>query len=103
MKLLATSDLHNRHDWYAWLHNKAPQYDAVVIAGDLLDMTQDLQPQIEFLRNWVADMRAVGTPRFRFDRNHFERVVVYYKNQRIGLARRLDPVANDRHPNISSF
>ena len=37
MKLLATSDLHNRHDWYAWLHNKAPQYDAVVIAGDLLD------------------------------------------------------------------
>jgi len=39
----------------------------------------------------------------RFDRHHFDRVVVYFKNQRIGLARRLDPIANDRHPNSSSF
>lgn len=38
-----------------------------------------------------------------FDRHHFERVIVYYKNQRIGLARQLDPISNDRHPNTSSF
>jgi len=62
MKLLATSDLHNRRDWYGWILSQAPKYEVVVIAGDLLDMFQDLQPQIEFLRSWVADMRAVGTP-----------------------------------------
>ena len=71
MKLLATSDLHNRHDWYAWLHNKAPQYDAVVIAGDLLDMFHgDLYPQVVFLGRWIAQMKATGTHLFLVDGNH---------------------------------
>jgi hypothetical protein len=39
----------------------------------------------------------------RFDRYHFAQVVVYFKSQRLGFARPLDPIANDRHPNTTSF
>jgi len=40
----------------------------------------------------------------RFDRNNFgsDQVVVYYKGQRIGRARPVDLIANDRHPNLSN-
>jgi hypothetical protein len=34
----------------------------------------------------------------RFDRLHFERAIVYYKGERIGEARPVDFVANDRKP-----
>jgi hypothetical protein len=34
----------------------------------------------------------------RFDRTRPERVIVYYKEQRLGPARPLDAVANDRPP-----
>lgn len=37
----------------------------------------------------------------RFDRHHFHRVVVFFKDQRVGLATRLDPIANDRRPSSS--
>ena len=70
MKLLLTADLHYRREWYTWLLNQAPKYNAVAIAGDLLDMFMDPQPQIEFLRAWVAKMKVVGTPLFFCDGNH---------------------------------
>jgi Icc-related predicted phosphoesterase len=61
MKILATSDLHNRRDWYDWLLKQAPKYDAVVIAGDLLDMATDIYPQVEFLGNWIHKFEKLGT------------------------------------------
>jgi predicted MPP superfamily phosphohydrolase len=38
MKLLLTTDLHFRLDWFRWLKEQAPNYDLVCITGDLLDM-----------------------------------------------------------------
>jgi hypothetical protein len=38
----------------------------------------------------------------RFDRLHFERAIVYYKGQRMGEARPVDFVANDRKPSKKS-
>jgi hypothetical protein len=34
----------------------------------------------------------------RFDRHQPQRIIVFYKEQRLGQARPLDPVANDRPP-----
>lgn len=36
----------------------------------------------------------------RFDRNQFAQVIIYYKGERLGLARPLDLLANDRHPHL---
>jgi putative transposase len=38
----------------------------------------------------------------RFDRLHFERAIVYYKSERMGEARPVDFVANDRKPSKKS-
>src|ERR1700675_1059553 len=38
MRLLVPADLHFRIRWFRWLIEKAPSYDLVCIAGDLLDM-----------------------------------------------------------------
>jgi len=43
------------------------------------------------------DLRARKV-QVRYDRRRFERVIVYYKDQRMGQAKPLDPVANDRKP-----
>jgi len=43
----------------------------------------------------VADLRN-KTITIRFDRNRFDRIVVYYKTQRIGLAERLNLIANSK-------
>jgi hypothetical protein len=45
----------------------------------------------------------VGSPRWRkvqirFDRLNFDRAIVYYKNERMGEARPVDFVGNDRKP-----
>jgi hypothetical protein len=37
----------------------------------------------------------------RFDRKHLTRVVVFYKRERMGEARPLDRVGNDRKPSAS--
>jgi putative transposase len=42
-----------------------------------------------------ADLRT-KTMTIRFDRNRLDRIIVYYKNHRIGEAQRLNPVANSR-------
>ena len=70
MKLLLTADLHSHREWYTWLLDQVPKYAAVAMAGDLLDMFQDLPPQIEFLRAWVVKMKLAGTPLFLCDGNH---------------------------------
>ena len=38
MKLLHVADLHFRTRWFEWVAAQAPHYDAVCVAGDLLDM-----------------------------------------------------------------
>lgn len=38
----------------------------------------------------------------RFDRLHFERAIVYYKGERMGEARPVDFVGNDRKPSKKS-
>jgi Icc-related predicted phosphoesterase len=38
LKTLIVADLHFRENWFEWLINCAPAYDAVLIAGDLLDL-----------------------------------------------------------------
>ena len=43
----------------------------------------------------VADLRN-KTITIRFDRNRLNRIIVYYKTQRIGLAERLNLVANSK-------
>jgi Icc-related predicted phosphoesterase len=70
MKILALSDLHGRRAWYNWISTQASKFDAIVVAGDLLDMFQDPSPQIVFLRDWVARMQVGGTPLFLCDGNH---------------------------------
>lgn len=35
-RILILADLHHRKPWFDWLENHAPEFDAVVIAGDLL-------------------------------------------------------------------
>jgi Icc-related predicted phosphoesterase len=38
LKTLIVADLHFRESWFEWLINSAAAYDAVLIAGDLLDL-----------------------------------------------------------------
>ena len=38
LKTLIVVDLHFRESWFDWLINRAGAYDAVLIAGDLLDL-----------------------------------------------------------------
>ncbi len=52
MKVLVTSDLHYRLKQYDWLLSRAGQYDAVILAGDLLDIgsSLDLNTQIVVIK-----------------------------------------------------
>jgi Icc-related predicted phosphoesterase len=59
MKLLAVSDLHFGLTQFDWVAQQAPRYDAVIIAGDLLDIAGhlDLDSQITVV---VRYLRAIG-------------------------------------------
>ncbi len=70
MKLLVTSDLHGRRDWFAWLLLATKNHDALVIAGDLLDQNSDPLLQIGFLRVWVEEFSRTGKLLFLCDGNH---------------------------------
>ncbi len=61
MKTLITADLHHRRDWYNWLLQQAHTIDAIAIAGDLLDMSVDVTPQIAFVTHWAQRMSYTGT------------------------------------------
>lgn len=53
MKVLAVADLHYTLKQFDWLHTVAPEFDVVVIAGDLLDIvsTVPLQGQLVVVVN----------------------------------------------------
>lgn len=58
MKILHVADLHFRQQWFEWVAAQANQFDAVCIAGDLLNMwiTRDvsLRAQTKWIRDWVG-------------------------------------------------
>lgn len=59
MKLLAVSDLHYALPQFEWLVDRAPGYDAIVIAGDLLDLSSpvDLDTQIIVVSKYLDRIR----------------------------------------------
>lgn len=52
MKILVASDLHYKLKQFDWIANRASAFDAVILAGDLLDISSylDLNLQIEVIR-----------------------------------------------------
>ena len=58
MKLLVTGDIHYALKQYDWLLSVAPEYDAIVIAGDLLEVASIVQPdaQIVVVRKYLAQL-----------------------------------------------
>lgn len=61
MKFLITSDLHGREDWYFWLLGQSSLYDALIVAGDLLDMSNEPTEQIAKLWNWTLMVKQKTT------------------------------------------
>ena len=57
MKILHVADLHFRQPWFEWVAAQASAFDAVCIAGDLLNMwiTRDvpLRAQTKWIRDWA--------------------------------------------------
>jgi Icc-related predicted phosphoesterase len=71
MKLLAVSDLHFGLTQFDWVAQQAPQYDAVIIAGDLLDIAGhlDLDAQITVVVKYLRSISA-RTPLLVCSGNH---------------------------------
>jgi Icc-related predicted phosphoesterase len=61
VKLLLVSDLHYHLRQYDWLLHAAPRYDAVMIAGDLLDLGSLVEPDVQILviSRYLETLRAV--------------------------------------------
>lgn len=57
MKILHVADLHFRQPWFEWVAAQASHFDAVCIAGDLLNMwiTRDVsfRAQTKWIRDWA--------------------------------------------------
>lgn len=55
MKILVVSDLHYRLKQFDWLLSQADKHDAVIIAGDMLDISSalDLNVQIEVIKKYL--------------------------------------------------
>lgn len=56
MTILHVSDLHFNRRWFNWLADNAPAHDLLVVAGDLLNHTDDttrLGKQIEWVSDWI--------------------------------------------------
>jgi predicted phosphodiesterase len=60
MKILVASDLHYRLRQFDWLVSKAGSYDAMIIAGDLLDISSsmDLGVQIVVMKKCLKKIGA---------------------------------------------
>jgi Icc-related predicted phosphoesterase len=60
MKILVTSDLHYRLKQFDWLVAQADHYDAVIIAGDLLDISSitGLDVQIVVMKKYLRKIGA---------------------------------------------
>ena len=63
MRLLLASDLHYVLPQLDWLLDQAPEFDAVVLAGDLLDVSSavPLETQIVVVRNYVKKLPGSAT------------------------------------------
>lgn len=61
LKLLVTSDLHYRLKQYDWLLEVAPHFDAVLIAGDLLDIAghAELDAQIAVVEKYLVKLARI--------------------------------------------
>jgi Icc-related predicted phosphoesterase len=59
MRILLTSDLHYKLRQYDWLIRAAPQFDAVVIAGDHVDAFLPVPPEVQ-IAALSASMAAVA-------------------------------------------
>lgn len=71
MRLLHVADLHFRREWFAWLSRRAPEFDAVCIAGDLLDMFPGARTDIHNQARWVrAWLQGQPGPLFVCSGNH---------------------------------
>jgi Icc-related predicted phosphoesterase len=49
VNLLSVSDLHYKLPQFDWLLDAAPHYDAILIAGDLLDLASLVDPDVQIL------------------------------------------------------
>jgi Icc-related predicted phosphoesterase len=58
MKILVASDLHYRLRQFDWLASQAGNYDAIVISGDLLDISSsiDLSVQIVVMKKYLKEI-----------------------------------------------
>jgi|ERR1035437_248029 Icc-related predicted phosphoesterase len=76
--LLSVADLHFKKPHYAWLAAQAQtgKYDAIVIAGDFLDMfcgaATDLPRQAAWVLDWLAKFPTDRAPLFCVTGNHDE-------------------------------
>lgn len=61
MKILVISDVHYRLKQFDWLASQAESYDAVIIAGDLLDISSstDLSVQIIVMKKYLKKIGSV--------------------------------------------
>ena len=55
MKILHVADFHFRLDWFTWLASQAANYDAIALAGDLLNQFDKTPAQVE---RWSAQLAA---------------------------------------------
>lgn len=60
MKIIVASDLHYRLKQFDWLSNQSSHYDAMILAGDLLDISSsmDLNLQIVVIRKYLDKIGA---------------------------------------------
>jgi Icc-related predicted phosphoesterase len=70
MRILATADLHGREDWYQWLAMEAHNQDLIVIAGDLIDRSDDVVPQIKMVISWMREIAQTGVAVLLCSGNH---------------------------------
>lgn len=63
MRILVVSDLHSSLRQFDWLCHRAPDYDLVVIAGDMLDLGghADLDTQIVVVEKYLHRLSAMAT------------------------------------------
>ncbi|HSV37157.1 MAG TPA: metallophosphoesterase [Nocardioidaceae bacterium] len=63
MRILLVSDLHYRLRQYDWLYDTAPEYDVVVIAGDLLSLRSPVPAPAQFAAVSALISRIAGRQR----------------------------------------
>lgn len=69
MKIIHTTDLHFKKDWFNWIVEQQDSYDVFCITGDFLEDSKEetLLEQIEWVSNW---MKSFKKPLFVCNGNH---------------------------------